>query len=103
MVGVAQRQHVDIAGIGLRHDQRKIDRLGAAVGEVDHPIVALGHARGQLFGVVRRHGVIKHGRAVLQLLDLVLDGGRHRGMNMADRNAHVHAKKVDILLAPLVP
>ena len=43
VIGIAQRQHVNVAGELLGHDQGEINCLGAAVGEMHHPVMAPGH------------------------------------------------------------
>ena len=103
MIGIAQRQHVNVAGELLGHDQGEIDGFGAAVGEMHHPVVALGHAGGELFGKMGWHRMIKHGGAVLELFDLLPDGCRDGGMVVANRDADVHPQEIEIFLAGFIP
>ena len=103
VIGIAQRQHVNVAGELLGHDQGEIDGFGAAVGEMHHPVVALGHAGGEFFGKMGGHRMIEHGGAVLELLNLLPDGCGDRGMVVADRDADIHAQEIEIFLAGFVP
>ena len=103
MIGIAQCQHVDIAAEGLGHDEREVDRFGSTVGEMHDPVLALGHARGELLGEMRRHRMIEHRGAVLELADLLLDRSGYGGMRMADRNADIHAEEIEVFLAFFVP
>ena len=103
VIGIAQRQHVDVAGELLGHDQGEIDGLGAAVGEMHHPVVALRHAGGEFLGKMGGHRMIEHGGAVLQLLDLLPDRRGDHGMVMTDRDADVHPEEIDVFLAGFIP
>ncbi len=90
MIGIAQRQHVDVASELLGHDQGEVNGFGAAVGEMHHPVVALWHTGRELFGKMGGYRMVKHGGAVLELFHLIADGGGDGGVIVSNRDANVH-------------
>ncbi len=87
----------------LGHDQGEIDGFGAAVGEMHHPVVALGHAGGELFGKMGGHRMVKHGGAVLERSICSSTAAVTVGMVVANRDADVHAEEIEIFLAGFIP
>ena len=103
VIAVAKRQQIMVAGMGARHHQCQIDCFGAAVGEMNHPVLALGHSRHQLLRILCRHRVIKHRRTVGELSDLFLHRAHYLRVGMSDRNAHIHAKQINVFVTRFVP
>ena len=87
MIGILQRQKVNIARITARHQQRQIGGFRAAVHEMHNPVFTLRHGRGEFFGEMGGDRVIEHGRAMGQVFHLILDGLNDGRVGMTDRNA----------------
>ena len=102
VIGVAQRDHVVVAGVSARHEQREIVRLRAGVDEVANLQFAR-HFRRELLrvlGDVRMQ--INRGR-MLQDFVLLLRRRDHVRMTMADADRHDAAERIEITPPVFVP
>ncbi len=92
-----------MARVGARHDHGEVDRFRSRIGEVHHPVLALGHGRRQFFSEVRRDGMVEHCRAVRESLRLLHRRLHHGGMGVSDRYADIHAEKIGVFPAFGIP
>ena len=103
MVGCSQRQNIQIVCVGSCHDHRQVDSFGAGICQVNDQIVVLGHRPGQLFGQMRRCGMVEHRCAMGKVPSLGHRGLYHARIRMTDRNADIHHQQVGVLAAFVVP
>ena len=102
MVGVAQRNHVVVAGVSARHEEGEIVRFRAGVDEIAD-LEFTRHLCGQLLGVLRHVRVQINRGGMLQ--QFVLFPGRlhHIGVTMADANRDDATKRIEVTPPGFVP
>ena len=102
MVGVAQRDHVVVAGVGARHEHGEVVRFRAGVDEVADLELAR-HLRGELLGVLGDVRVQIDRGGMLEELVLLPRRFDDVGMTMPDADGDDAAEGVEVTPAALVP
>ena len=102
VVGIAQRDHVVIAGVSARHQQREIVGFGAGVDEVADFQIAR-HFRGELLGVFGDVRVQINRGGMLQHFVLLVGSVDHVRMAMTDADGDDAAETVEITPAIFIP
>ena len=97
-VAVAQSDHILALGVKLRDQNRRLVRLGAAVGEETF-LEPSRRNLSQLFGQPNMRLVRIESGDMLKLAGLFLDSFRDLFVAVTDANRHDAAKEIEILLA----
>ena len=102
MVGIAERNHIVVAGVSMGHEEREVVRLRAGINEVANLQVAR-HFCGQGLGVLRDVRVQINRGGMLEDLVLALRRRDHVGMTMPDADGDNAAERVEITPPGFVP
>ena len=102
VISVAQRDDVVVAGVGARHEQGEIVGFRAGVDEIADLEIAR-HFRRELLSELGDVRVQVNGGGMLQHFVLLVRGGDHVRMAMADADRHDAAEAIEVALAGVVP
>ena len=102
MVSVAQRNHLVVAGVSARHQQREIVRFRTGVHEVANLQVTR-HFRRELLRILGDVRMQINRRGMLERFVLLARRLDHVRMTMPDAHRHDSAERIEISAAMLVP